>query len=149
MAIHYVGADSSNPGISNWWGLVTIPMLTWAALGLIEGRDFNKVEGRDTSNTIALQKKYFAGGLIFGVTAAVLWELGQQQYLSYVMLLPWVLSLFLRIYLPETTLGFVLAMLYTFGAVLPIVFSVVIQTIGFLIYLVFYLGGKRLLAKLT
>ena len=62
VAIHYVGADSSNPGISNWWGLVTIPMLTWAALGLIEGRDFNKVEGRDTSNTIALQKKYFAGG---------------------------------------------------------------------------------------
>jgi len=124
-------------------------MLTCVALGLIERRTCKKVEGRETSNNIAPQKKYFVGGLVFGVTAAVLWELGQQEYLPYVMLLPWVLSLFLRIFLSETTLGFVLAMMYTFGAVLPIVFSVVIQTIGFLIYRVFYRGGKRLLAKLA
>jgi hypothetical protein len=83
------------------------------------------------------------------LTAALLWELGQQEYLPYVMLSPWVLSLFLRIYLPETTMGFVLAMMATFGAVLPIVFSVVIQTLGFVIYLIFNRGGKRLLTRLT
>jgi hypothetical protein len=150
VATHYLGADSSNLGLSNWWGLLTIPTLTWAALSLIKRRrSAKKDEGRETSDTIALQKPYLIGGLVFGLVAAMLWELGQQEYLPYVMLSPWILSLFLKIYLPETTLGFVLAMMYTFGAVLPIVFSIVIQTIGFLIYLIFYRGGKWLLAKAT
>jgi hypothetical protein len=147
VATHYPGADSSNLGLSNWWGLFTIPTLTWAALSLIERRSATKDEKRNTNSPIALQKAYLIGGLVFGLVAAMLWELGQQEYLPYVMLSPWILSLFLKIYLPETTLGFVLAMMYTFGAVLPIVFSIVIQTIGFLIYLVFYRGGKWLLAK--
>ncbi|MFT7015875.1 MAG: hypothetical protein ACJAY7_001822 [Pseudohongiellaceae bacterium] len=149
VATHYFGADSSNPGLSNWWGLVTIPILTWLALGLIEKRTAKEARDREASNNITLEKNHFVGGLVFGLTAALLWELGQQEYLPYVMLSPWVLSLFLRIYLPETTMGFVLAMMVTFGAVLPIVFSVVIQTIGFVIYLIFNRGGKRLLKKLT
>jgi hypothetical protein len=33
----------------------------------------------------------------------VLWELGQQEILQYLILLPWVIALFLRIYLPEKT----------------------------------------------
>jgi hypothetical protein len=148
VATHYPGADSSNLGLSNWWGLVTIPMLTWVALGLIDKRTAEEARDRETSNSITLEKSYFAGGVVFGLIAALLWELDQQEYLPYVMLSPWVLSLFLRIYLPETTMGFVLAMMITFGAVLPIVFAVVIQTIGFIIYLIFYRGGKRLLAKI-
>jgi hypothetical protein len=28
VATHYPGADSSNLGLSNWWGLLTIPTLT-------------------------------------------------------------------------------------------------------------------------
>lgn len=149
VATHYPGADSSNLGLSNWWGLLTIPILTWVALSLIERRTVKKQEPPKTGSNIALQKPYFIGGLAFGLIAALLWELGLQEYLPYVMLSPWILSLCLRIYLPETTLGFVLAMMYTFGAVLPIIFSIVIQTIGFLIYLLFYRGGKWLLAKAT
>lgn len=38
VATHYPGADSSNLGLSNWWGLLTIPTLTWAALSLIKRR---------------------------------------------------------------------------------------------------------------
>lgn len=149
VATHYPGADSSNLGLSNWWGLVTIPMLTWVALGLIEKRTAKEARDREASNNITLERNHFVAGLVFGLTAALLWELGQQEYLPYVMLSPWVLSLFLRIYLPETTMGFVLAMMATFGAVLPIVFSVVIQPIGFVIYLIFNRGGKRLLTRLT
>lgn len=147
VATHYPGADSSNIALSNWWGLLTIPILTLVALNLIERRTVKKEGAPETDNIIVLQKYYFIAGLCFGLLASLLWGFGQQEYLPYVMLSPWVLSLFLRIYLPETTLGFVLAMMYTFGAVLPIIFALVIQTIGFLIYLVFNRGGKRLLAK--
>lgn len=147
VATHYPGADSGNVGLSNWWGLLTIPALTWASLTLVQRRAVNKDEKQETSNSIELKKTYFLGGLAFGLVAALLWEFGQQEYLPYVMLSPWILSLFLKIYLPESTLGFVLAMMYTFGAVLPIVFSIVIQTVGFLIYLIFYRGGKWLVSK--
>lgn len=147
VATHYPGADSSNIALSNWWGLLSIPMLTWAALSLIERRGTTKDKKRETGS-IKLKSSYFVGGLAFGLLASLLWEFGQQDYLPYVMLSPWVLSLFLKIYLPESTLGFVLAMMYTFGAVLPIVFSIVIQTIGFIIYFIFYRGGKWLFAKM-
>jgi hypothetical protein len=96
-----------------------------------------------------LQKNYLKGGLAFGLLMGVLWELGQQEILQYLILTPWLLSFFLRIYLPETTLGFVLGMAYTFGGVLPVVFALVIQTVGFFIYLLCNRGGRWLYKKLS
>ncbi len=144
---HYLLADSSNPGFSNWWGLLTLPTLTWTILWLSERRTKNSEHGGTSGNNAGFRKEYFIGALVFGLTMSLLWEIGQEAILQYVVLLPWVLSLFIRIYLPETTLGFVLGMVFTFGGVLPIVFSVVIQTIGFLIYSVFYRGTKWLVTR--
>lgn len=79
----------------------------------------------------------------------VLWELGQQEILQYLILLPWVIALFLRIYLPEKNLGLVLGMAYTFGGVLPVAFALMIQTAGFFIYLLFNRGGGWLYKKLS
>lgn len=147
VVTHYPLADANNPGISNWWGLITFPTLTWAALSLIEKRESK----HDTENAIdgelPLQKRYFLGGLVFGILMAGLWEIGQEDILQYLILLPFVFALGLRIYLPETTLGFVLGMAYTFGGVLPVIFAVIIQTIGFLIYTIFYRGGTWLLRR--
>jgi hypothetical protein len=36
VVTHYPLADADNPGISNWWGLLTFPLLTWAALIIAE-----------------------------------------------------------------------------------------------------------------
>lgn len=149
VATHYLGADSNNPGASNWWGLLSIPLLTWVCLSLIEKRTTAQEPKHTTNGTMALKKGYFLGGLSFGLLASLLWEFGQIDYLPYVMLSPWILSLVFRIYLPEVTLGFVLTMMFTFGAILPIIFSIVIQTIGFVIYLIINRGGKKLIAKFT
>ena len=149
VVTHYPLADANNPGISNWWGLLTFPLLTWIVLIIVEKRK-SKTDGTEsTSNSIVLQKSYFISGLAFGLFMGVLWEFGQEELLQYLILLPWVISLFLRIHLPETTLGFVLGMAYTFGGVLPIVFSLVIQTAGFFIYLLFNRGGRWLFKKLS
>ncbi len=145
---HHLLADANNPGFSNWWGLLSLPALTWAALTAIEKRNPKESGDFKAAGISALQKKYFFAGLIFSLLASLLWEFDQEGVLQYFILLPWALSFFLRIYLPETTLGFVLGMTYTFGGVLPILFSVVIQGVGFLIYSIVYRGGKRLLEKL-
>lgn len=147
VVTHYPLADSSNPGLSNWWGLLTLPTLTWIVLWLIDRRNTHSKNGNTSGDNVGFHKNCFIGALVFGLSMSLLWELGQEAVLQYVILLPWVLSFFLRIYYPEATLGFVLGMIYTFGGVLPIVFAVVIQTVGFLIYSVFFRGTKWLLKK--
>ena len=145
VVTHYPLADASNPGISNWWGLLSFPALTWIALSIIEKR--SSTEKGEAASSIVFRHQYFLAGLTFGLMASLLWAFGQEEILQYVMLLPLVLSLFLRIYLPETTLGFVLGMAYTFGGILPIAFAVVIQMIGLLIHTLFNRGGKWLIRR--
>lgn len=149
VVTHYPLADPSYPPLSNWWGLITLPVLTWA---LLTARQWQVSRAQDATHPpegILLQKNYLFSGLAFGLAMGLLWELGQEEILQYLILLPWVAALFTRIYLPETTLGFVLGMMYTFGGVLPIAFALVIQTIGYMIYKVINRGGIWLLAKVT
>jgi len=134
-------ADADNPGISSWWGLLTFPLLTWIALIIAEKRNAQTDNGEFAGDTLVLQKNYLIGGLAFGL---LMGEFGQGDILQYLILLPWVIALFLRINLPETTLGFVLGMAYTFGGLLPVAFALVIQTVGFFIYLLFNRGGRWL-----
>ena len=149
VVTHYPLADANNPGISNWWGLLTFPLLTWVMLVVVQKRKPKTNDTEPTGDTIVLQRNYFIGGLAFGLLMGVLWELGQQEILQYLILLPWLIAPFLRIYLPETTLGFVLGMAYTFGGVLPIVFALVIQTAGFFVYLLLNRGGRWLYKRLA
>jgi hypothetical protein len=145
VVTHYPLADDSNPGLSNWWGLITIPVLTWIMLSLVERR--NSKDGASNKEQPKVNPQYFLGGLAFGLLMALLWEAGQEDILQYLILAPWLMAFFVKTYLPETTIGFVLVMVYTFGGVLPIAFSLVIQTGGFFIYLVFNRGARWLVAK--
>lgn len=38
VVTHHLLARPDLPGISNWWGLLTIPLLTWLTLTLIQRR---------------------------------------------------------------------------------------------------------------
>lgn len=147
VVTHYPLADTSNPGISNWWGLVTLPILTWVVLTVAQLKASRRQDKAQPSNLILLQKNYLFGGLAFGLAMGILWELGQEAVLQYLILLPWLMAPFVRIYQPETSLGFVLGMMYTFGGVLPIAFALVIQTIGYIIYKILNSGRKWLIAK--
>jgi hypothetical protein len=40
VTVHYILANEDLPGISNWWGLLTVPSLTWISLSLM----FNKTD---------------------------------------------------------------------------------------------------------
>lgn len=125
---HHLLAREDLPGISNWWGLLTIPLLTWICLFFIHKRK-NKNPENENKNL-----NRFLSALVFGVVASILWELDQAETLSFYILLPLPIALFKPLYLPEYLLGFVIGMLFTFGGMLPIIVGSVLIFLCFLIF---------------
>ena len=124
---HYVLHRKDMPAISNWWGLVTIPLLAWIAFSLIRrrksklGKDELSESGSGSGTRMDKAVVFgFTGGLVFGIVLASFWELNLDAYMPPLLLIPLVLAFFLPTYRIECLLGFVLAMGWTFGGVLPL-----------------------------
>ena len=132
---HYLLQKKELPAISNWWGALLLPVLTWILLGRIEKR-LHK-QGATTPLT-SKQKLRIVGlfllGLVLGLSIAISFTYDYKPYLDNVLYMILVLSILVPIFYTEFMLGFVLGMIYTFGAVLPTVFIVVIAGVGFVIY---------------
>ncbi len=129
---HHLLASEEMPAISNWWGLLSVPVLTWITLTRIEVRRKNSsLQGGEFSAQVF---RGFFGGLLFGLFLAMLWELGKADYMPYVLLLPLVLALVFPIHRAECLLGFVLGMTYTFGGVLPFLIALLLLLGGLIIY---------------
>ncbi|WP_153301611.1 hypothetical protein [Endozoicomonas arenosclerae] len=123
---HYILHRSDMPAISNLWGAIFLPFLTWFLTGKVIQR-----EAGVYSYTIAIG---FFSAFLYGVTLSAAFVSGFNQVASFMgpgMLL---LALFLPIYRAEYFLGFVLGMTWTFGAVLPTGFGTIITALSFLIY---------------
>ena len=76
----------------------------------------------------------FFSGLFFGVLIAVSFTNDYKPVLDNILYILLVLGLMLPIYYAEFILGFILGMTYTFGAILPTVFILILASIGFLSY---------------
>lgn len=118
VATHYLLHDKDLPGFSNWWGLITIPAVTWIALSLIKNQSTESIPKGATLR--------FLAALLFGMTMSLAWNLSLESLMLYLMLGAILLSLFILLYRPEIFLGFVLGMMLTFGAILPIIIGVVL-----------------------
>ena len=132
VTTHHLLARADLPGISNWWGLLTIPVLAWITLTRIEvRRKKSPLNPTDFSGQVI---RGFLGGLIYGLFLAMLWEFDMEAYMSYALLLPLGLALVFPVYRAECLLGFVLGMTYTFGGVLPLLIGPVLLLGGFIIF---------------
>lgn len=131
---HNLLAREDLPEISNWWGLLTVPLLFWITISLIYRRQANEIKTDSKSEMFNDQVlKRFLGGLIFGFLVSLLWEFNFASYLQYFILLPVLMAFFKPVHFPECLMGFVLGMLFTFGGVLPILIGSILLVIGFLI----------------
>lgn len=145
VVTHYLLADDSMPGFSNWWGLLTVPLLALVVSVLLNKR-LKKAKHTDTPvKDSALPVKRFLGALCFGIGASLLWEFGLEPILPFYILSPLVLALFVRVHWPECMLGLVLGMLFTFGGILPILFSIVLFMLTWIVYQI--VRGVKLLVK--
>lgn len=132
---HHILQQKDLPEISNWWGTLLLPALAWVLLGRIEKR-LKKQNAliQQTKNQAIKIPGLFLLGLTLGILIAVSFTNEYKFFLDNVLYVFLVLSLFFPIYNAEFILGFILGMTYTFGAVLPTIFILIIAALGFLIY---------------
>ncbi len=123
---HHLLNQPDLPAISNWWGALLMPALSWFLLGLVSRRV-------NQPYPVAVLGS-FAAALGFGVLVSVLFLQGREQVLSQLMLSLPLLALFFPLYRAEFLLGFVLAMSYTFGVLLPAAFGTAILLMAALMY---------------
>ncbi|WKW11202.1 hypothetical protein Strain138_000437 [Pseudogemmatithrix spongiicola] len=117
------------PSISNWWGALSLPLFTWFAVGNTQRR---VALGRSSNRSAVMAA---IGAAAFGTVLAVSYSLGYSEVPRLqVRLLP-LLALALPIYRAEYLLGFVLALSYTFGGVLPIVIGSIFALGGSVVHL--------------
>lgn len=132
---HHILHRKDLPEISNWWSGLLLPVLTWILLGRIEKR-------LDKQDSLMQQAKnpnikiigLFLCGLIFGILIAASFTNDYKLFLDNVLYILLVLSLIFPIYYSEFILGFIFGMTYTFGAILPTIFILIIAALGFLVY---------------
>lgn len=120
------------PAISNVWGLLFLPALTWFVIGRVQKRLPVRFDER------------FPGGIVIGLIAAlaigialaVSFSNGYSDVTRYIFRGILLLTVLLPFYRAECILGFVLGMTFTFGAVLPMAVAAVIGAISAFIHLV-------------
>ena len=129
---HYLLHSKEMPGISNWWGGLSLPVVTFGLLWWID-RSLLKSMEQDTAksrNTLIIR---FVSALVFGILLSVLFTMGSPAP-GYMMLIAIGLSFFLPLYRPEYLLGLILGMSYTFGANIPIMAAFVLLLIFLIAY---------------
>jgi hypothetical protein len=143
---HHLLQRSDMPAISNWWGGITIPLLTWFLLYRIQQR--TKKNDRD-SKLLKNIIYAFAGALCYGILLSVFFTFGLSEIPFYMLIGLLVIALFFPIYRAECFLGFVLGMTYTFGGVLPIGVASVLALLGAGLYLVVRFGVRLASSRFT
>lgn len=142
---HHLLGNENLPKISNWWGLLIIPTISWFSLSLIQKDNINN---KNTQKPISKPQIYgFIAGFLFGVVMTILFysSLGIHNYL---LLVTFVLAFFIPIYKPEYYLGFILSMSYGFGGILPVLFGLVLVAIYAIEYLLIRKGLLYVLNKI-
>lgn len=135
---HHVLARKDLPLISNWWGALTLPVLSWYLTHRIA------IRIKESSDQQAIRKAVLAIllSLVYGALISIFFTLGPKELPGYLLQGIFVLTLFFPLYRAEYLLGFVLGMTYTFGGVLPLGIGSVLALICFVLY-----QGLRLILK--
>ena len=133
---HHILANKELPAISNWWGGILLPLLTWFLLYRIQIRIGFQNKGNSIFDRNLKRAFYgFAFSLLFGILLSAFFTLGYPDICAFMFLLLFPVGLIFPIYRAECLLGFVIGMTFTFGAVLPTVIGSLWVLVGALLYL--------------
>ena len=133
---HHILQRKELAGISNWWGLLLLPLLCWISFYNMHKR-VKKLKADEQIVRIEIKQMAigFIGALIYGISLATAFSFENTLFLDYQVdcLIP--LLLFVPMYRSEYILGFVLGMTVTFGAVLPLGFALIVVIPSAIIFL--------------
>lgn len=129
---HHLLANPDLPAVSNAWGIVLLPALTWWLTGRIRRRVSRLHErGVPTRRAWRGVAIAFAVAAVVGIALSVAFSLDAQTVASTVFIGMLLAALVLPVYRAECVLGFVLAMAYVFGPVLPVAIGGAIAAVSF------------------
>lgn len=123
---HHLLQSADMPGLSNAWGLLILPALAAWAAGRLP-RPGTTVRGW---LPVALG---FALPLLLGAALSLAFQLKLQALTEAIFFGLLLLALLLPAHRPESLLGFVLGMSWTFGAVIPTLIGGVIAGLSWLL----------------
>jgi hypothetical protein len=142
---HHLLNSADLPAISNAWGMVLLPALTWFASGRVEKRVARHSGGEGTTSGLRSSViTGFVASLLFGILLSVAFSNGYETVASSLFLGTFVLAVLLPVYRSESLLGFVLGMTFAFGAVLPMLIGSVVAAVSAVVHL----GIRPLLVRL-
>lgn len=115
VQVHYPLMRDDLPAISNWWGLMLLPLFAWFS--------YSHAQKGDTHQALfGLSRAAFyrlGGAFLFGLMLAGSFELSLGQTPLILLLCLFLAGAAFPIYRVEFALGFILGMTFTFGAVIP------------------------------
>lgn len=138
---HHILANKDLPALSNWWGGLLLPLLTWFLLHRIQIRiDRETSDHSDVEKELKTAFYRFAASLLFGLLLSMFFTYGYPNICGYMILALFPIGLFFRIYRAEYLLGFVMGMSFTFGGVLPTAIGSILVLAGAILYVYFREG---------
>lgn len=147
---HHILADKDLPKISNWWGGLLLPLLTWFLLTRVQKRAVRDRTDSPEATQLPRHILYgLAGGLLFGALLSVFFTFDYSEVPGYMLLGLIPLALFLPIYRAECLLGFVLGMTFTFGAVLPTGIGTILASLCAILYLLVRPAIRYVVSRLS
>ncbi len=144
---HHLLHREDLPSISNWWGILLLPLFTWFLLSRIKRRSQT---AKPPSRYDSWQAIFFGflGTLWFGLALSYLFTIGSDST-GTMMLGLIALSFLIPVYRAEYLLGFVVGMFYTFGGILPIVIGCVLWVLFTINYKLIRTGFLFLVSKIN
>ncbi len=126
---HYLLQDPNMPRLSDWWGGLLLPALTWLLLSLSRRRMM-------ATNSPGIKPVVFGlvAGVAIGLAMSISFMSGRESITSAVFFSLVPLALILPVYRPECLLGFFSGMSVAFGFVLPIPFGLLMALVTFIIH---------------
>ena len=136
---HHFLNRSDMPTISNWWGLLLLPALTWFFTGAIQSRIAVRARTKETTTTLPTGIfAAFTGSLLLGISLSTAFINNYENVAAVIFFGLLLLALVFPVYHGEYLLGFILGMTFTFGAILPMFVSFVIAILSAILHLLVY-----------
>lgn len=130
---HHLFQSADYPAMSNWWGALILPTLSWLLLGRINNRILlqSNDESQGYPSGIIIG---FVCALLYGTLISVFFAHGRADISGLMSIGILIIALFLKVYREEYVLGYIISMSIVFGAVIPTIFGPLFAIISALLY---------------
>lgn len=118
VVTHHLFMRADLPGLSNWWGLLILPLLVWLSAAVIRKRISTKSDAKTLSPSIILG---FFGMLLVSTVQSIAFINGFPSVTMYLALGVLISALFVPLYRMEFILGHVIGSAFVFGPAIPFV----------------------------